>query len=53
MDFSELIPELTKGLSRFTPGNAIMIAAGLILVGLAVIKEYEPVLLLPIGSAAF
>ncbi len=49
MDFSELIPELTKGLSRFTPGNAIMIAAGLILVGLAVIKEYEPVLLLPIG----
>jgi oxaloacetate decarboxylase beta subunit len=49
MDFSELLPELTKGLSHFTPGNAVMILAGCVLVALAVIKEYEPVLLLPIG----
>jgi len=49
MDFSELVPELTKGLTHFTPGNALMIVVGLILVALAVIKEYEPVLLLPIG----
>lgn len=49
MDFSELIPELTKGFSNFTLGNAVMIAVGLTLVALAVLKEYEPVLLLPIG----
>lgn len=49
MDFSELLPELTKGFSHFTPGNAVMIAVGIILVALAVLKEYEPVLLLPIG----
>jgi oxaloacetate decarboxylase beta subunit len=46
---SELLSELSKGLSHFTPGNAVMILAGLILIALAVIKEYEPVLLLPIG----
>lgn len=49
MDFSELIPELTKGLSNFSLGNAVMIAVGLVLIALAVLKEYEPVLLLPIG----
>ncbi len=45
----ELLPELTKGLSHFTAGNAVMIAVGLVLIALAVLKEYEPVLLLPIG----
>ncbi len=49
MDFSELLPELTKGFTHFTPGNALMILVGLVLVALAVLKEYEPVLLLPIG----
>ena len=49
MDYSELIPELTKGFSNFTLGNAVMIAFGLTLVALAVLKAYEPVLLLPIG----
>jgi carboxybiotin decarboxylase len=49
MDLSELLPELTKGLSHFEPGNALMIFVGLVLVALAVLKEYEPVLLLPIG----
>ncbi len=49
MDSSELLSELTKGFAHFTPGNALMIVAGLILVMLAVVKEYEPVLLLPIG----
>ncbi|WP_119071698.1 sodium ion-translocating decarboxylase subunit beta [Aggregatilinea lenta] len=49
MDFSELLPELIKGFTHFTPGNALMILAGLVLVALAVLKEYEPVLLLPIG----
>ncbi|MBN1201629.1 MAG: sodium ion-translocating decarboxylase subunit beta [Anaerolineae bacterium] len=49
MDFSELVSELGKGLTHFSAGNAVMIAAGFVLIALAVIKEYEPVLLLPIG----
>lgn len=49
MDFSTLLTDLGKGLLNFTPGNAVMIAIGAILIALAVIKEYEPVLLLPIG----
>ncbi len=49
MDFAEVWPELTKGLAHFTLGNAVMVVAGLVLVALAVIKQYEPVLLLPIG----
>ena len=49
MDFSTLLPDLLKGLLNFTVGNAIMILVGAVLIALAVIKEYEPVLLLPIG----
>jgi oxaloacetate decarboxylase beta subunit len=49
MNLTELIPELLKGLSNFTPGNAVMIAIGAVLIYLAIAKEYEPVLLLPIG----
>ena len=49
MDLGALIPELTKGLANFGPGNWLMVAVGLALVYLAVAKEYEPVLLLPIG----
>jgi sodium ion-translocating decarboxylase beta subunit len=49
MDLGSLIPELLKGFSHFTFGNAVMILAALILVYLAVFKEIEPVLLLPIG----
>jgi len=49
MDFSGLLLELTQGLANFTPGNAVMILAGIGLIALAVVKGYEPVLLLPIG----
>jgi sodium ion-translocating decarboxylase beta subunit len=49
MDLSSLLPELLKGFAHFTPGNAVMITAALILIYLAVFKEIEPVLLLPIG----
>ena len=49
MDFSELINELIKGIDNLTIGNLAMIAVGGILIALAVLKEYEPVLLLPIG----
>jgi oxaloacetate decarboxylase beta subunit len=49
MDISQLVAELTKGLANLTLGNLVMILVGFILIALAVIKEYEPVLLLPIG----
>jgi len=49
MDVGALLPELLKGFSNFTLGNGVMIAASLILIYLAVFKEIEPVLLLPIG----
>jgi oxaloacetate decarboxylase beta subunit len=49
MDVSELIPELVKGFTNLSAGNLAMILVGGFLVALAVIKEYEPVLLLPIG----
>jgi oxaloacetate decarboxylase beta subunit len=49
MDLTSLLPELLKGFTHFTIGNAVMISAALILIYLAVFKEIEPVLLLPIG----
>jgi sodium ion-translocating decarboxylase beta subunit len=49
MDLISLLPELLKGLSNFSLGNAVMLAIGAILIYLAIAKEYEPVLLLPIG----
>ena len=49
MDLQTLLPELLKGLANFTLGNAVMLTAALILIYLAVFKEIEPVLLLPIG----
>jgi sodium ion-translocating decarboxylase beta subunit len=52
MNFTQLFEELSKGLGNLTPGNVVMIVAGIILMALAVIKEYEPVLLLPIGFGA-
>lgn len=49
MDFNEVIRQLTAGFQAFTWGNGVMLAIGIVLVTLAVVKEYEPVLLLPIG----
>lgn len=49
MDISQLVNDIFRGFTQFTWGNGVMIAVGLILIALAVIKEYEPVLLLPIG----
>jgi oxaloacetate decarboxylase beta subunit len=49
MDFSTLLSELFKGLTSFTWGNALMILVGGTLITLAIWKEYEPMLLLPIG----
>jgi sodium ion-translocating decarboxylase beta subunit len=49
MDLNQVFAELTKGFTHFTLGNAVMIIAGCVLIYLAIAKEYEPVLLLPIG----
>ncbi|MBI9043353.1 MAG: sodium ion-translocating decarboxylase subunit beta [Anaerolineaceae bacterium] len=52
MDFTLIFAEIAKGFSNFYWGNAVMIAIGLVLITLAIVKEYEPVLLLPIGFGA-
>jgi carboxybiotin decarboxylase len=52
MDYSELISEIMRGFTNFYWGNAVMIGVGLVLIALAIFKEYEPVLLLPIGFGA-
>ena len=39
----------TTGFAQMEWGNAIMIVIGLIFIALAIIKDYEPLLLLPIG----
>jgi sodium ion-translocating decarboxylase beta subunit len=49
MELSQLWGELVKGLTHFTPGQALMIVLGGVLITLAIVKKYEPVLLLPIG----
>jgi sodium ion-translocating decarboxylase beta subunit len=49
MDTNLLFHQLTSGLFGLTLGNFVMIAVGGILIALAVLKEYEPYLLLPIG----
>lgn len=49
MDLNTIWAELARGLAGFTAGHAVMIVVGAALILLAVIKEYEPVLLLPIG----
>ena len=43
---------LLQGITGLTPGNVIMMGVGLALIYLAIAKEYEPVLLLPIGLGA-
>ena len=49
MDWNSILPELLKGFAAFDWRNGVMILAALVLVYLAVFKEIEPVLLLPIG----
>lgn len=49
MDFTHVIADLSKGFAAFTWQNGVMLLLGLVLIYLAIWKEYEPVLLLPIG----
>ncbi|MBN2414830.1 sodium ion-translocating decarboxylase subunit beta [bacterium] len=39
----------TTGFANISPGNLVMIAIGCIAIYLAIVKHYEPLLLLPIG----
>lgn len=39
----------STGFAGLTWGNAVMIVAGCLFMGLAIVKDYEPLLLLPIG----
>jgi oxaloacetate decarboxylase beta subunit len=52
MSFTDIIELLTEPISLFSWQNLIMIVVGAILIYLAIAKEYEPVLLLPIGFGA-
>lgn len=45
--FSEFLK--TTGFSQLEFGNAVMIVIGILFISLAIIKEYEPLLLVPIG----
>jgi carboxybiotin decarboxylase len=49
MNGSQLLADLLQGFTHFTAGNAVMILVGIALILLAIGKEYEPMLLLPIG----
>ncbi len=49
---AELLSTLLSGITSLTPGNVAMMVVGGVLIYLAVAKEYEPVLLLPIGLGA-
>jgi sodium ion-translocating decarboxylase beta subunit len=44
--------QLLQGIENLTPGSLLMIGVGCLLIYLAVVKEYEPMLLLPIGAGA-
>ena len=49
---ADLLSSLLSGILNLTPGNVAMMLVGGALIYLAVAKEYEPVLLLPIGLGA-
>lgn len=53
-EFLEKLLEFLKttGFAEMTGPNALMILVGMIFIGLAIIKDYEPLLLLPIGFGA-
>ena len=49
MNLGEILQNIFNSIPNFSWGNLVMLLAGCILVYLAIAKEYEPVLLLPIG----
>jgi carboxybiotin decarboxylase len=49
---TDSLSQLLRGIANVTPGALLMIALGGLLILLAIVKEYEPMLLLPIGAGA-
>lgn len=49
MSVTSLLAELFKGVGAFDWGHLAMILVGSALISLAIVKKYEPLLLLPIG----
>ncbi len=49
MNLADILSSIFQGIPNFYWGSLVMIAVGIVLVYLAIAKEYEPVLLLPIG----
>ncbi len=43
---------LETGIANFEPGQLVMMAVGLLLLYLAIVRKFEPLLLLPIGFGA-
>ncbi|MGQ9585883.1 MAG: sodium ion-translocating decarboxylase subunit beta [Anaerolineae bacterium] len=52
MAWETLLQRLFEGIASLTWGNLVMMGVGGILIYLAIVKGYEPVLLLPIGVGA-
>ncbi|MFN2221188.1 MAG: sodium ion-translocating decarboxylase subunit beta, partial [Candidatus Promineifilaceae bacterium] len=52
MSLADLFSSLLEAPSLLAWQNAVMIAVGLVLIYLAIARQYEPVLLLPIGFGA-
>jgi oxaloacetate decarboxylase beta subunit len=52
MSFNDLFSFLVESLSLLTWQNLVMIGVGSLLIYLAIVKHYEPLLLLPIGFGA-
>jgi len=49
MDPAAVATHLSTGLAGVTVGHAVMLVVGCLLMALAVVRQYEPLLLLPIG----
>ena len=49
MNLGEILTSILQSLPNLYWGSIVMIGVGILLIYLAVVKEYEPVLLLPIG----
>ncbi len=47
---ADSLAQLLQGVLHVTPGVVFMLAVGVVLIFLAVAKEYEPMLLIPIGA---
>lgn len=49
MDLQLILRMLVEGISNFYWGNLVMLLIAIFLIYLAIVKQYEPILLLPIG----